>query len=77
MKMMSRGEEKSSKLEGKKIGEMRAQEEKPPAVWMDAEVSCKLHAKSLHAELALCGWREMLAYRNCINYGVTMVDSRC
>jgi len=76
MKMMSRGEEKSSKSEGKK-SDMRAQEGKPPAVWMDAEVSCKLHAKSLHAELAFCGWREMLAYRNCINYGVTMVDSRC
>jgi hypothetical protein len=51
----------------------------PPAVWMNAEVSCKLHAKSLHAESAFCGWREMLAYRNCIkrDYGVTMVDSRC
>jgi hypothetical protein len=49
---------------------MRAQERKPPAVRMDAEVSCKLHAKSLHTELA---------YRNCIkrDYGVTMVDSRC
>jgi hypothetical protein len=77
MRMMSRIE--GFQIRETKTGEMRTRGGKPPAVWMDAEVSCKLHAKSLHAEPASCGWREMLAYRNCIerDYGVSMVDSRC
>ena len=76
--MMIRGEEGSSKSGGKNWRNESTGGETTSCVDGCRGVM-QIACKELTYRSCLCGWREMLTYRNCIkrDYGVTMVDSRC